>query len=447
MIGLSLANSLYISPAHPPKPEFTRPSNAGLAAFSECLSGMLSLGFKANCNAVVDALLFHPEDGPAIISTPEVDMEEVCGEVRVCNRLTGHGFIVKGTFATLRDEWRQNNIMYEEAVALYEMLVQKTGDLLAAGEGVIEMVKDIQAHLNNGTLQEEIITSSIERLGEFCPDTLQEPTNANEFILRLIKLTSSPLAEIGESSSQLFNSIENPVEKFVQAVRDLTRLSQPVFGLPPEIEAHMVGYIDNRALWAMRLVSVAAHHQAERLITWHLNFNDLWCGGKSIYPWCAYFEQVNVPTLSIKFDNIARHPDLFAQFITSLVKNKHVVDIQLDLSYCALGDDTQALSIITQALSRLPHLTTLNFRGNRLGSEGAELVSGLRNVKNLDISRNNLMDEAAVFISTMSNLMSLDISHNLINSTGAGVIFNMDLTSMDISGNRIERCWVGFNAF
>ncbi len=57
---------------------FTEQVNAA-KAFSESLFGILSLEFKGERDAVIDAFLFHSDDGPAIISAHEVDMEEVAG--------------------------------------------------------------------------------------------------------------------------------------------------------------------------------------------------------------------------------------------------------------------------------------------------------------------------------------------------------------------------------
>jgi len=396
----------------PPKLVFTRATYTGLAAFSESLF-QLNTG-EQDRQLITDSVLSHPKNGPATINTRDLDITEKHGEIILSNRLSDQGFIIKGTFVELREEWEQNKNMYEHAVALYETLVEKNDDLFATGEGAVEMVETIQAQVNEGTKQDEIMALALEKLAEFCPLALQIPAKAKEFIKCLIELTSSPLAEVGRKNSELGNSRENPVQAFVKEVRHLTRLNQPVFGFPPETDVHIVDYLDQSSLQTMRLVSIAAHNEVQRRINWRLDFDTRFQQEKTHY-WCDYFEQINVPTLMIKLDNLYVRPNkwLISQFIASLAKNKHVKAIQLDISGSQLGIVSHALSNITEALVTLPNLTTLNIGHNFLGRRDVKLISSLMQIKSLNIDRNNLMDDGAEeLISSMPNLTNLTIINN-----------------------------------
>ncbi|MCD6026596.1 MAG: hypothetical protein K0R08_1115 [Solimicrobium sp.] len=414
--------------------------------------------------AIFEAFLF-PADGvePEIISRGEFDIEEMRGEVKVSSRITGKSFTIKGTFSSLREEWKkdiqtaanssgkkpsskimhlQNNIMCEQAVAqamaLYKALPGRNGDWSALSEGVVELTEATQAQINEGRGHEEMIAYAVEKLGLLCPGLLQEPEQSNVFALDLIKLASFPLTGKLVGRNLLADSRGNPAtELFERAVKSHTRSTLPLFASLRKIDSHIVSYLDNPSLRAMRMVSVAARDQAEKkLIPQCLNFNQL---EKESGPrGCTYFEHVNIARVRLKLVAITGNVALFAQFVTSLAKNNHIQTIHLDLSWNGLGKDIPMLSAVVQALSLLPNLKSLNIKRNHIGNAGAELISRLATLTSLDISSNQLGHAGAESIAKLTALTELDIGSNYVRDGGAACISKLlNLTSLDIRGNQI----------
>ncbi|MCD6026023.1 MAG: hypothetical protein K0R08_542, partial [Solimicrobium sp.] len=295
--------------------------------------------------------------------------------------------------------------------------------------------------------REEIINSAIEKLDNACPRALQDPEQANAFIRHLIQLAVPFLSGMAKMKSWFTPPTENRLETFQVAAKQLTRANLLVFsGTPREIAAHIMDYLDNPSLMAMRLVSAAACDQAEKKLIPHcLKFDQLAIGSSA--DGYTYYEHVNIPAVRIKLENIARKEEaaiaqfvvtdneaLFAQFIRSLAKNKHVKTLHLDLGSNRLGKNTRVLTRVIQRLSLLPNLTSLDVDGNYLDDRGAEIISVLPNLMHLNIRLNQLGPSGAGFISRLSTLMRLEIGGNQIGDRGAESISTLSkLTDLEIS--------------
>jgi hypothetical protein len=465
--------------------------SASLAALFMPLGGfslLLHAGFHAlnigqkedELAAIFDALLFPPEgEQTTIISTGEFDIQEVGEELKVSSRCTGNSFTIKGTFSTLREEWKRdireaacapgkkpspkvvelyNKILCEQAIELYQTLADGTSDWAAVGQSVVELTKSIQSDVSEGTEEEDIMTSAMEKLDNSYPRALQDPEQANAFIRHLIRLAVPCLSGIEKVKSWLSNSTENRLlDAFLVAASRVTRSNLLVFcGIPREIAAQIVDYLDHSSLQAMRLVSIAARDQAEKkLIPKNLKFDQL--AINSSPDGHTYYEHVNIPSICIKLQNIARKEEaslaqfvvtdneaLFAQFIKSLAKNKQVKNIQLNLDSNGLGKNVRVLMRISQLLSLLPNLTSLEIDGTSLGDRGAGMISELPNLTHLSIRLNQIGPVGAGFIARMSNLKSLDIGSNSIGDKGVELVSSLSkLTNLRLGSSSIGWSGVG----
>ncbi|MCD6026273.1 MAG: hypothetical protein K0R08_792, partial [Solimicrobium sp.] len=217
--------------------------------------------------AIFDALLFPPEGGqPAIISHGEFDIEEMGEELKVSSKVTGNSFTIKGTFSTLRDEWKRNireaacstvkksspkvvelhnKIILEQTIAVYQSLPEAAGDRSGLGESVIELARGIQPDILKGMNTEDIITFALKRLGKSCPSVHQKSEQVNALIQLLIQLATPPLSGMENIKNWFSNSTESrAIEGFVLAVNHLNRSNSFVFsGTPREIAAQIVDYL------------------------------------------------------------------------------------------------------------------------------------------------------------------------------------------------------------
>jgi hypothetical protein len=212
----------------------------------------------------------------------------------------------------------------DRAVELYETLSRGMGDL-SITKAFITLVKDIQFQVNHDNWSQQTISLRIKQLSILFPAANNDVALAeHKELIKLLGKLAQHDSTVPSTASELSGAtMTAELRELVRSVEVLSNSGQPIFEqcTLPELESSILGYLDANALRQMRLVSWAARDRAEsRLTSRFIRLNKINKADGSAL--CAYYKNLNVPSVRIKLEVKKEDTALFIQLMKVCLRIK-----------------------------------------------------------------------------------------------------------------------------